>query len=135
MMLLHLLTQHRVNRYHGITSHITICNILYYQNNYFAIPLRNFENLIFCDMLFLKGGHHMKIIDNSECLIGFGEFIREGRERKHLYQSEVASQLGITQAYYSHIEQGKRNVDLVVAMRICQILDLDLKDYIHAYQQ
>lgn len=77
----------------------------------------------------------MKIIDNSECLIGFGEFIKDGREKRRLYQSDVAEKLGVTQVYYSHIERGKRNVDLVVAMRICQILELDLQDYISQYMK
>lgn len=75
----------------------------------------------------------MKIIENSECLTAFGEFIRRGREKKDLYQTEVAEQLGVTQAYYSQIESGKRNVDLVLAMRICTILEVNLQDYISTY--
>ena len=77
----------------------------------------------------------MKIIENSECLIGFGKFIKEGRERKKLYQENIATQLGISQVYYSMIERGERNVDLFLAMRICQILNLDLHDYIKAYME
>lgn len=77
----------------------------------------------------------MKIIDNSECLIGFGKFIKEGRERKKLYQEHIASSLNISQAYYSLIEKGERNVDLFLAMRICQILELDLQDYIREYME
>lgn len=75
----------------------------------------------------------MKIIENSECLAAFGEFIRRGRERKNMYQTEVAEQLGVTQSYYSHIEAGRRNVDLVMAMRICTILGLNLQEYISTY--
>lgn len=75
----------------------------------------------------------MKIIENSECLTGFGKFIREKREQTNLYQSDVASLLGVSQVYYSHIERGERNVDLVMAMRICQILNLNLSDYIKSY--
>lgn len=75
----------------------------------------------------------MKKIENSECLIGFGEYIRERRESLQLYQSDVAVSLGITNAYYSQIECGKRNVDLVMAMKICQILHLNLSDYIKTY--
>ena len=77
----------------------------------------------------------MKIIENSECLVAFGEFIRRGREKKDLYQTEVAEQLGVTQAYYSQIESGKRNVDLVMAMRICTILDVNLHEYISIYMK
>ena len=75
----------------------------------------------------------MKIIDNSECLIGFGSFIKEGREKLDLYQSDIASLLGISQPYYSAIERGDRNVDLVLALKICSILNLDLNDYIRKY--
>lgn len=79
----------------------------------------------------------MKKIENSECLLGFGKFIKEGRERKDMFQSEVASLVGITQAYYSMIENGTkdRNVDLVLALKICQVLRLDLNDFIKQYMQ
>lgn len=75
----------------------------------------------------------MNIIDNSECLVGFGKFIKGGREQKGLYQTEVAQQLEISQTYYSLIENGERNVDLVLAMKICQVIGLDLSDYIHSF--
>lgn len=77
----------------------------------------------------------MKKIENSECLIGFGNFIKEGREKRDMYQAEVAALVGITQAYYSIIERGSkdRNVDLVLALKICQVLRLDLNDFIKQY--
>jgi transcriptional regulator with XRE-family HTH domain len=75
----------------------------------------------------------MKKIENSECLVGFGEFIKKGREKKDMYQSEVAELAGITQAYYSMIERGLREPDLTVAMKICQVLRLDLSDFISPY--
>lgn len=75
----------------------------------------------------------MKIIENSECLITFGDYIRKAREAAGLSQEGIAEQLGITQSYYSKIESGKRNVDLVLAMRICAILGIGLQDYISIY--
>ncbi len=77
----------------------------------------------------------MKKIENSECLIGFGKFIKEGREKRDMLQTEVAQLVGITQAYYSIIENGSkdRNVDLVLALKICQVLRLDLNDFIKPY--
>ncbi len=77
----------------------------------------------------------MKKIENSECLIGFGKFIKEGREKKEMFQKEVAELSGITQSYYSMIENGskERNVDLVLAMKICKALDLDLSEFIKRY--
>lgn len=79
----------------------------------------------------------MKKIENSECLLGFGKFIKEGREKKDMYQSEVAALVGITQPYYSMIEQGTkdRNVDLVLALKICQVLRLDINEFIKQYMQ
>lgn len=75
----------------------------------------------------------MKTIDNNECLADFGKFIREKREKTNLYQTDMAKLLGISQVYYSHIERGLRNVDLVLALKICQILNLDLNEYISSY--
>lgn len=77
----------------------------------------------------------MKRIENSECLADFGQFIRGARERQGIFQSEIAAQLGITQSYYSIIERGSkdRNVDLVLALKICQILKIDLNDFIKQY--
>ena len=77
----------------------------------------------------------MKRIENSECLTDFGKFIREKREQLDMYQSQVAAEVGITQVYYSHIERGLRNVDLVLAMKICQALKLNLNDYIKEYMK
>lgn len=75
----------------------------------------------------------MRKLDNRECLNGFGDFIRAGRLQNKLLQREVAEQLGISAPYYCDIENGKKNVDLVVAMEICQILNIDLSDYISKY--
>ncbi len=75
----------------------------------------------------------MKNIENSECLTDFGIFIKKGREAHGLYQSDIASRLGISQVYYSHIERGLRNVDLVMALKICRELNLDMNDYVDVY--
>lgn len=77
----------------------------------------------------------MKTIENRECQIGFGNFIKEGRKRKGMLQAEVADLVGIPQPYYSIIERGAkdRNVDLVLAMRICQVLGLDISDFVKEY--
>ena len=72
-------------------------------------------------------------IDNSACLRDFGNFIKEARNGQGLFQADVAGRIGITQSYYSQIEAGIKNVDLVLAMKICQVLKVDLSDYIHNY--
>lgn len=75
----------------------------------------------------------MKKIQNSECQTGYGEFIKKGREIRGLTQGEVATLLGISQSYYGYIERGERSVDLVLAMKICRVLKIDLSDFIKNY--
>ncbi len=60
----------------------------------------------------------------------FGDFILRGRLKKGLTQAELAEMLGLSQSYYAYIEQGKRNVFLDLAMRICKCLDLPLEDFV-----
>ncbi len=72
----------------------------------------------------------MKIIENSECLKEFGNYIKEARQWRNVTQTEIAQQLGVSQAYYSFIENGEREVDLVLALKICQELRLDMRDFI-----
>ena len=77
----------------------------------------------------------MKKIENSECAKSFGQFIKEGREKRDMLQSEVAALVGITQAYYSVIERGSmdRNINFVLAIKICQVLRLDMGDFTRRY--
>ena len=65
----------------------------------------------------------------------FGVFIRDGREARGMTQREVAPLLGVSQGYYGQIELGIRHVDFVMAMRICQILELDINDFIKKYMK
>jgi transcriptional regulator with XRE-family HTH domain len=74
----------------------------------------------------------MKIY-NKEYTQDFGRFIKEGREKLKYSQTDVARQLKITQSYYSYIEAGSRNIDLSLAMEICKILNIDMKDFIKKY--
>lgn len=75
----------------------------------------------------------MKKLTDRESLRLFGGFIREKRDIKGYSQEEVAELLGITQSYYSNIELGKRNVDLFLAMKICEVLDVNLKEFLTTY--
>ncbi len=77
----------------------------------------------------------MKKIENSECLVSFGKFIKQGREKRDMFQSEVAMEVGISQAYYSYLERGEREIDFVLALKICQALHLDLNDFISTYMK
>lgn len=55
--------------------------------------------------------------------------------RRDMLQSEVAELVGISQPYYSMIEKGTedRNVDLVLAMKICRVLRLNISDFTKQY--
>ena len=70
------------------------------------------------------------MIDNRECLREFGSYIKEARKWRGMSQAEIAEQLGIHQTYYSMIERGIREVDLVLAVKICHELKLDMRDFI-----
>ena len=73
------------------------------------------------------------MLDDRQCQIDFGLFMKEGREKQRLYQSQVADLLEISQQYYSQIENGVRNVDLVLALKICEVLKLNMTDFIRTY--
>lgn len=75
------------------------------------------------------------MLDDRQCQIDFGLFIKEGREKQHLYQSQVAELVEISQQYYSKIENGLRNVDLTLALKLCQVLKLNLSDFIKTHVQ
>ena len=75
----------------------------------------------------------MTTIDNRECLQQFGDFIRAARVKKKLSQCDVAQMVGITQAYYSLIERGEREVDLVLSLKICNALHLNMKKFVGLY--
>lgn len=59
----------------------------------------------------------------------FGNFIKQARLRKNLTQSEVATKAHIEQAYLSKVERGVREPSLNIALRICDVLGLDINDY------
>ena len=62
----------------------------------------------------------------------FGEFVRQGRMEQKIKQQDLADHLGMSQAYLSRLEQGARNIDLELAVKICSFLKLDLNEFIEA---
>ena len=72
----------------------------------------------------------MNRIDNSECLVAFGDFIKKGRQSRGLTQTFVAESLDMNQSYYSLIERGRRVVDLNTAIAICRVLQLDMREFV-----
>lgn len=73
------------------------------------------------------------MLDDVQYQRAFGKFIRDGREKQHLYQSQVAEMLGKSRQYYTSIETGTRPVDLVAAIKICEVLHLKMSDFISSY--
>lgn len=57
----------------------------------------------------------------------FGNNVRKIRTEKKISQEELASMAGIDRTYMSDIENGRRNVSLVIAEKVAKALDVDLK--------
>lgn len=71
----------------------------------------------------------MKTVEKEKVSKEFGAFIREARESKGIYQAEIAEQLGVSRAYYTHIEAGNREIYFTMAINICRILNLDINEF------
>ena len=72
-------------------------------------------------------------ISTQDCHEAFGKYIKMARERKGISQTEVAKELEVTQSYYSLIENGKRDVDLAFAFKICDVIGVDIRDFANRY--
>ena len=72
----------------------------------------------------------MKTIDKEKISVEFGAFVREAREKKGLYQADVAEKLGVSRSYYAYIEAGSREIYFTLAINLCRVLDLDINDFI-----
>lgn len=71
----------------------------------------------------------MKAIDKETISAEFGTFIREAREKKGLYQADVADKIGVSRSYYGHIETGNRDIYFSLAVNLCRVLDLNINDF------
>ena len=71
----------------------------------------------------------MKTIDKEKIAVEFGAFIREARDRQGLLQVDVAEKLGVSRSYYAFIESGSREIYFTLAINICQVLNLDISDF------
>lgn len=72
----------------------------------------------------------MNTVSKEKISKEFGQFVREAREKKGLYQADIAEQLGMSRGYYTHIEAGNRDIYFTLAINICRVLDLDINDFI-----
>lgn len=75
----------------------------------------------------------MNLANDAQFASKFGEFLNQGRLSRGLSQKEVAEMVNIGQPYYSYIEKGQRNVDLVLAIKLCECLNLDLNVFLQKY--
>jgi transcriptional regulator with XRE-family HTH domain len=71
----------------------------------------------------------MKTVGKEKVAKEFGAYIREVREKRGLYQYEIADQLGVARSYYTHIENGTRDIYFSSVVDICNILELDLNEF------
>ena len=61
-------------------------------------------------------------------MAGVGTNIRHLREAQNMTQSELARQVGITQAMLCYIERGSKNPSLQVGYEIAQALQCKVED-------
>ena len=71
----------------------------------------------------------MKNLEQERIVKEFGCFIRKARENKGMIQAEVAKNLSCSRTYYTMIENGDREVHLTLALKICEVVDLDIGDF------
>ena len=56
------------------------------------------------------------------------KLLKDHRLSKSLTQKELAKQLNISERHYQNIEYGKVNPSIKLALRLCEILEIDLAD-------
>ncbi len=72
--------------------------------------------------------------ERTDCNVKFGKYIQQARVNKQINQRDLAEKLGITQPYLSFIERGLREVDLALALKMCDILNVDINDFVKNYR-
>lgn len=77
----------------------------------------------------------MREISTKECNTKFGDFIKQTRLEKNMYQEELAEKVGINRTYLSRLERGERNIDLALALKLCDELDVDIRKFTLLYMQ
>ena len=75
----------------------------------------------------------MREIEKVECLEQLGALFKEKRLRREMTQLQIAEIVGISQAHYSLIENGKRDAEFVTIIKICQVLHIDLTGFVNSY--
>lgn len=65
----------------------------------------------------------------------FGELIKLKRKQKQFTQEELSELVGITDVYLRDLERGSYTATWIICLRLCDALDIDIRDiqkkYIH----
>lgn len=65
-------------------------------------------------------------MDDREIIIKVSDNIRVARIRKRISQEKLAEQIDISTKYLNMIENRKANPTIVIVIKICKILEIDL---------
>ena len=63
----------------------------------------------------------------------FGSFIKSKRLQLGLTQHDVATMAGINQGYLCRVENGIKEPTLTRALKLCDVLDLNINDFASKY--
>lgn len=69
-----------------------------------------------------------KKTDGRKIQAEFGELIRTKRKQKKLTQEELSEIVGITDVYLRDLERGSYTATWVICLKLCTVLDIDLRD-------
>ena len=64
-----------------------------------------------------------------------GDFIREQRKKSLTTQEHLASELGLSRATYVQIELGKRELKISEAIKLAEIFDMSIEDFLNEREQ
>ncbi len=64
-----------------------------------------------------------------------GDFIREQRKKCLITQEHLASELGLSRATYVQIEFGKRELKVSEAIKLAEIFDMSIEDFLNEREQ
>lgn len=61
--------------------------------------------------------------------------LKEERQKRGIRQVELAERLGVPQSFVSKYESGERQLDILELRRICQVIGIDLDDFIRRLEE
>jgi transcriptional regulator with XRE-family HTH domain len=56
--------------------------------------------------------------------------LRSKRQQKRISQEDLAKKLGVPQSFISKIERGERRIDVIDLFRYCEVLNIELVQFI-----